>query len=101
MNRRECAIALGVVFYRPPFGDLDLAPGTMHVDDDEEIDGAVAAVLVLFAFALAPRRLAIPAPLPPELEPALVQSAHQRRGSRRLLLHGEHTLRSESLIPPR
>src|SRR5258705_13440404 len=37
------AHALGVVFCRPPLGELDLAPGPMHVDADEEIDGAVAA----------------------------------------------------------
>src|ERR1700694_4885081 len=53
MNIDELAHALGVVFCRAPCGDLDLAPGTMHVQDDEEIDGAVAVVFVIVAFELA------------------------------------------------
>jgi hypothetical protein len=32
--------------------DLDLAPRPMHVDADEEIDSAVAAVLVIVTFEL-------------------------------------------------
>jgi len=47
MDIDKLAHALGVVFCRPPLGELDLAPGPMHVDADEEIDGAVAAVLVI------------------------------------------------------
>ena len=42
MDIDKFAHALGVVFCCPPLGDLDLAPGPMHVDADEEIDGAVA-----------------------------------------------------------
>src|SRR5258708_23439522 len=45
MDIDKLAHALGVVFCRPPLGELDLAPGPMHVDADEEIDGAVAAGL--------------------------------------------------------
>jgi hypothetical protein len=37
MDIDEFAHALGVVFCRPPLGDLDLAAGSMHVDADEEI----------------------------------------------------------------
>ena len=52
MDIDEFAHALGVVFRRPTLGDLDLAPGPVHVDADEEIDGAVAAILVIVAFEL-------------------------------------------------
>jgi hypothetical protein len=38
--------AQGIVHGGAPFGDFDLAPGPMRVEGDEEIDGAVAAVLV-------------------------------------------------------
>src|SRR5258705_2806442 len=38
MNIDEFAHALGVVFCRAPLGYLDLAPGPVHVDADEEID---------------------------------------------------------------
>jgi len=53
MDIDEFTHAVGVIFCRPPLGDLDLAPRPMHVDADEEIDGAVAAVLVIVAFELA------------------------------------------------
>src|SRR5712671_4533979 len=53
MDIDEFTHAVGVIFCRPPLGDLDLAPGPMDVDADEEIDGAVAAVLVIVTFELA------------------------------------------------
>ena len=53
MDIDEFAHALGIIFRRPALGDLDLAPGPVHVDTDEEIDGAVAAVLAIVAFKLA------------------------------------------------
>src|SRR5258708_22252152 len=53
MDIDEFAHALGVVFRRPALGDLDLAPGPVHVDANEEIDGAVAAILVIVTFELA------------------------------------------------
>ena len=49
----EFVHALGVVFCRSPLGDLDLAPGPMDVEDDEEIGRAVALVLGVVAFELA------------------------------------------------
>src|SRR5260370_15120417 len=56
MDIDEFAHALGVVFRRPSLGDLDLAPRPVHVDTDEEIDGAVATVLVIVTFELTPTR---------------------------------------------
>jgi hypothetical protein len=53
MDIDEFTHALGVVFGRSPLSDLDLTPGTMHVEEDEEIDGAVAAILVIVTFELA------------------------------------------------
>src|SRR6202163_2184304 len=52
MDIDKFAHASGVVFCRPPLGDLDLAPRPMHVDADEEIDGAVAAVFIIVTFEL-------------------------------------------------
>ena len=46
------AHALGIVVCRPALGDLDLTPWSMHVDTDEEIDGAVAAALAFVTFEL-------------------------------------------------
>src|SRR5260221_9758847 len=53
MDIDEFAHAVGVIFCRPPRGELDLAPGSMDVDADEEIDGAVAAIFAIVAFELA------------------------------------------------
>jgi hypothetical protein len=52
MDIDKLAHALGVVFCRPPLGDLDLAPRPMHIDADEEIDGAVAAILAVVTLEL-------------------------------------------------
>jgi hypothetical protein len=53
MDVDEFTHALGVVFGRAPLGDLDLAPGPVEVEADEEIDSAVAAILVIVALDLA------------------------------------------------
>ena len=74
MDIDEFAHALGVVFCRPPLGNLDLAPGPMHIDADEEIDGAVAAVLVIVALELARFGRDRLAHLADELDRALVEA---------------------------
>jgi hypothetical protein len=48
----EFAHAISVVHGGAPFGELDLAPSPMRVEGDEEIDGPVAAVLIIVALAL-------------------------------------------------
>ena len=48
MDVDEIAHALGVVFCRSPLGDFDLAPWTMHVEENEEIDRTIAMILVTF-----------------------------------------------------
>ena len=52
MDIDEFAHALGVVFCRPPLGELDLAPWPVHVDADEEIDGAITVVFAIVTFEL-------------------------------------------------
>lgn len=49
----EVAHAMGVVSCRAPLGDLDLSPRPVDVDKDKEIDGTVAAVLLVVALKLA------------------------------------------------
>jgi hypothetical protein len=54
MNIDELARTLGIVSSRrAPLGDLDLAPRPVNVKDHEEVDGVVAAVLVVVAFKVA------------------------------------------------
>src|SRR3546814_11661527 len=45
----EIAHLLGKVDGRAPPGDRDLAPGPVGIHGDEQIDGAVAAILVVIA----------------------------------------------------
>src|SRR5882724_9639639 len=72
--------AVGVIFCRPPLGDLDLAPGPMDVDADEEIDGAVAAVLVIVPLELTRLGRDRLANLADELDRALVEADHRPLG---------------------
>src|SRR5882757_1957068 len=84
MDIDELAHAVGVIFCRPPLGDLDLAPRPMDVDADEEIDGAVAAVLAIVAFELARLGWDRLAHLADELDRALVEADHRPVGIWRL-----------------
>ena len=52
MDVDEFTHALGVVNGGAAVGDLDVAPAPMRIEGDEEIDGAVAAILVIVALAL-------------------------------------------------
>ena len=52
MDVDEFTHALGVVHGGAAVGDLDVAPAPMRIEGDEEIDGAVAAILVIVALAL-------------------------------------------------
>src|SRR5882757_4832 len=80
MDIDELAHAVGVIFCRPPLGDLDLAPGPMDVDADEQIDGAVAAVLTIVAFELARFGRDRLSHLADELDRALVEADHRPVG---------------------
>src|ERR1700692_4915520 len=62
----------------------------MHVDDDEEIDGAVAAVLVIVAFELARRGRDWLAHLADELDRAFVEADHRSLGIGRFGIKVEH-----------
>ena len=80
MDIDEFTHALGVVLRRSPLGDLDLTPGAMHVEDDEEIDGAVAAILVIVPFKLAGRGRDWLTHLADELDRAFVEADHRPLG---------------------
>src|SRR6202045_3746331 len=98
MNIDELAHALGVVFCRAPFGDLDLPPGTMHVEDDEEIDGAVAAVLVIVAFDLARLGRNWLAHLADELDWAFIEADDWSLGIRRFGVEIEHVFHAGNVF---
>jgi hypothetical protein len=80
MDIDEFAHALGVVFRCPPLGDFNLAPRPMHVDANEEINSAVAAVLVIVTFELTRLGRDWLAHLADQLDRALVEANHRPRG---------------------
>src|ERR1700730_5952555 len=98
MDISAVATALGVVFCPPPLGDLDLAPGPMHVDADEEIDSAVATVLVIVTFELTRLggdRLAY---LADQLDRALVEADHRPLGVGRFGVEVEHVFHAGDIL---
>jgi amidohydrolase family protein len=98
MDIDKFAHALGVVFSRPPLGDLDPAPGTMHVDADKEIDGAVAAVLVIVTFELTrPGRDRL-AHLADQLDWAFIEADHRPRGIGRFGIEVEHVFHAGDIF---
>jgi hypothetical protein len=53
MDIGNLAHAVGEVASCPMVGDLDLAPGAVRVEKNEQVDRAVARILVVVAFELA------------------------------------------------
>src|SRR5712671_2718861 len=49
----QLAHALGEVLVSAPVGDLHPAPGTVGVEEDKQIDGAVAAIFAVVTLKLA------------------------------------------------
>src|SRR5437879_3475394 len=50
MDVNEVGYAFGIVFCRSPLREFDFAPGTMHVEENEEIDRPIATILVIVTF---------------------------------------------------
>src|SRR5947208_9265498 len=90
MEIDEFAHALGIVLRRPPLSYLDLTPGPMHVENDEEIDSAVTAILVVVPFELAWRGGDWLAHLADELNRTFVETDHRPLGIWHLGIEVEH-----------
>src|SRR5271156_4360627 len=98
MNIDEFAHALGVILRGPPLSDLDLAPWPMHVDANEEIDGAVAAILTIVSFELAWRGGDRLTDLADELDRALVEADHRPVGIGRFGIEVEHVFHAGDIF---
>src|SRR5215472_856586 len=77
MDIDELAHALGVIFCRSSLSDLDLAPGSMRVEDDEQIGRSIALVFAVVTFELARRGRDRLAHLTNKLGRALVETDHR------------------------
>ena len=73
----EFAHAFGKVAGRPLVGDLDPAPGPVDVEKDEQVDRAVAPILVVVALELARLGWDRLADLANQLGRALVEADHR------------------------
>ena len=80
MDIDELVHALGVVFCRSPLSDLDLAPRSMHVEEDEQVGRSIALILAVVTFELARRGRDRLAHLADELGRALVETDHRAFG---------------------
>src|SRR4029077_16557913 len=77
MDVGEIAHAGGEVLGGTPLGDLQLAPGAVHVQEHEQVRGAVAPVLAVVALDLSRRGRDRLAHLADELDRALVEADHR------------------------
>src|SRR6202166_2385852 len=94
MDIDEVAHAVGIIFCRSALSDFDLAPGTMDVEEDEEIDRAVATILVIVTFEparLGRNRLTR---LADELHRAFVEAHHRPLGIGRFGIEVESSMRA-------
>src|ERR1700677_5225704 len=88
----EVAHAVGVVFCRSPLGDFDFAPGTMHVEEDEQIERAIATILVIVTFEPAGLGRDGLTRLADELHRAFVEAHHRPLGVGGLGVEVKHVL---------
>src|ERR1700692_4283046 len=92
MDVDEIAHASGVVFCRSPLGGFDLAPGTMNVEENEEIDRTIATILVIVTFELTRPGRDWLTDLTDELHRAFVEAHHRPLGIGRFGIELEYVL---------
>ena len=94
----EFAHADGEVDRRATLGDFHLAPGTVGVEEHEQIGGSVAPVLAVVALDLPRLGRDRPAHLADELDRALVEADHGPLRVRRLGVEIEHVLHAGDVV---
>ncbi|MGX1350571.1 hypothetical protein AB7M49_004147 [Bradyrhizobium elkanii] len=92
MDVDEFPHAVRVVYGGAAVCNLDVAPATMRVEGNEEIDSAVATVLVVVALALSPLSRNGLTHLADELDRGLVEADQRPLGIRRFSIEIEHVL---------
>jgi hypothetical protein len=89
---------VGVVYGGAAVCYLDVAPAAMRIEGDEEIDGAVAEVLVIIALALSGLGRDRLTHLADELDGSLVEADQRPLGIRRLGIEIEHVLHAGDIF---
>ena len=98
MDVGEIAHAGGEVLRGAALGDLHLAPGTVHIDEHEQVGGAVAPVLAVVALDLARLGGDRLAHFADELDRALVEADHRPLRVGRFGVEIEHVLHAGDVI---
>ena len=98
MDIDELAHTLGVVFCGSPFGDLDLTPGPMRVEEDEQVDRSVAFIFAVGAFDLARLGWDRLANLADELGRALIETDHRAFRIGDFGVEVEHILHARDIL---
>ena len=98
MEVSEFAHADGEFDRRATRGDFHLAPGTVGVEEHEQIGGSVAPVLAVVALDLPGLGRDRPAHLADELDWALVEADHWPLRVRRLGIEIEHVLHAGDVV---
>ena len=86
------------IFCGAPLGDLHLAPGVVHVEEDEQVRCAVAPVLAVVALDLSRLGRDRLAGLADELDRALVEADHRPLRISRLGVEIEHVFHAGDVI---
>src|SRR5271167_1413051 len=98
MDIDELAHTLGVVFCGSPFGDLNLTPGPMRVEEDEQVDRSVAFIFAVGAFDLARLGWDRLANLADELGRALIETDHRAFRIGDFGVEVEHILHARDIL---
>ncbi len=99
MDVEEITDAVGVVHGGAAVGDLEVAPAPMSIEGDEEIGGAVAAILVIVGLALSRLGRDRLAHLADQLDGILVETDQRPGGILRLGVEVEHVLHAGNYSP--
>src|SRR5258708_37452658 len=98
MHVDDLAHAVSVVFCRSALSDFDLTPGSMHVEEDEQVGRSIALVLAVETFELAWSGRDRLAHLPDELCRTLVEKDHRGLRIGVFSIEGEHVLPAGPIV---
>src|SRR6266508_3046611 len=98
MHVDDLAHAVSVVFCRSALSDFDLTPGSMHVEEDEQVGRSIALILAVETFELAWSGRDRLAHLADELCRTLVETDHRALRIGLFSIEVEHVLHAGDIV---